>query len=1442
MIKSRISGLFTIPRLLLFTSAFQLAGYGAAAGNRVDYDIDDDGLIEINDLADLNEIRNDMTGRSLYGDNVGCAQNGCRGFELTTSLNFDTNADGVFDEHDEYWNDGFGWVPIGERDQRFRAVFEGNGYSINNLVINRPESSYVGLFGYITDASIHHLSLSGDLTHIAGGGYVGGLVGSSYLSAILAADVQGTVSGQGLYVGGLVGAFSRGSIVQSHSDSTVSSRFHYVGGLIGVGSQETMIRDSYSTGSVTGGYYVGGLIGKCLNTEVLASYSTGSVRGKRQYVGGLIGKAISATSVTASYSTATVHGSGNYVGGLLGDANDLTLTASYSAGTVIGSGEYVGGLSGYAIASTVTGSYWADDSMTVEELLGGSDNVSLSHSQTVTLNELKCPVSANDVICANGVSLYSDWDRYVYTNSQGQLVRYWNFGSVEQLPALVLNGVVHRDTDNDGIWDDIDAFPEDPSESVDTDGDGIGDNADQDIDGDGINNDLDAFPYDATENTDTDHDGIGDNADDDIDGDSILNAEDVDQDNDGLIELYSLDDLDAMRDDLLGRTLSGNGLGCPETGCNGYELMRDLDFDSNRDGVINRLDQYWNDGKGWQPIAQHDSFSATFDGNDHHIDNLYIARSHEDNIGLFGHVKGAHIRHVGLGGELMHVAGRMEVGGLVGYASSDSIVSDSYSAGVVVASDKTNPFNSNHYNTGGLVGTLFSHSQIIRSYGAGSVSGATNVGGLVGQVYADSLVLESYSTAQVEGEIAVGGLVGQSYSDSRLVGSYAMASVNGESNVGGLLGSSFSGNEITGCFAGGQVSGNSSIGGLVGMLDVSGKVTASFSTARVEGRSYGVGGLVGSTSRKGNVISGSYAVGRVQGGYTRGGIAGSVSGDTLLNNYWALDGTGQQTPASGSLASGSVNVGATLNQLRCPESPDNTSCASDTLYSGWADYRYTDASGHEVVIWDFGNANQLPGININGIVYRDSDLDGVLDHNDAFPYDVAESVDHDGDGIGDNADTDDDNDGVEDALDALPLDPAETSDSDHDGIGDNADFYPYDYDNDGLTDETDPYPHDYDNDGVDDELDVFPFDASEWLDSDGDGQGDNADLDDDNDGVADSDDAFPLDSTGTRLEDSVDKNGNGLIEISSLDDLDAMRNSPYGVSLRGVSAGCPLTHCYGFELTDNLDFDSNQDGLLDFNDWNHGLDWSPIGGESDYPFSAVFDGQGYQIRNLHIAGAYVNEAGLFGTIDHATIRHLGLTGDLMSINTPNAYRTGSIAGQARASVMTAVYSSGAITGGTTVGGLVGDSFDTIITASYVSGSVTGSDGVGGVIGVGFNSTIEGSYVTAAITANNAGSLLGSYGGSMAIRNSYWATDTTTQASVAVDEPADISETKGVSLTELKCPVMANGKGCGIETIFVGWDQYTDQDDDGNTVEYWDFGSSEDLPGLLLNGQTFRPVL
>ncbi|MDP4985086.1 MAG: collagenase, partial [Pseudoalteromonas tunicata] len=101
----------------------------------------------------------------------------------------------------------------------------------------------------------------------------------------------------------------------------------------------------------------------------------------------------------------------------------------------------------------------------------------------------------------------------------------------------------------------------------------------------------------------------------------------------------------------------------------------------------------------------------------------------------------------------------------------------------------------------------------------------------------------------------------------------------------------------------------------------------------------------------------------------------------------------------------------------------------------------------------------------------------MSEENSVNRYEISNEI------VGGTSPLDSDGDGVIDAQDAFPFDPTETKDSDGDGVGDNGDAFPFDASE----------SKDSDGDGYGDNSDAFPNDASEWLDSDGDGQGDNSD-------------------------------------------------------------------------------------------------------------------------------------------------------------------------------------------------------------------------------------------------------------------------------------------------------------------------------------------------------------
>ncbi len=57
-----------------------------------------------------------------------------------------------YEEHaDENSNDGAGWEPIGDEESDFTGCFDGQGYEIRGLYINRKSEDGIGLFGVIDD-------------------------------------------------------------------------------------------------------------------------------------------------------------------------------------------------------------------------------------------------------------------------------------------------------------------------------------------------------------------------------------------------------------------------------------------------------------------------------------------------------------------------------------------------------------------------------------------------------------------------------------------------------------------------------------------------------------------------------------------------------------------------------------------------------------------------------------------------------------------------------------------------------------------------------------------------------------------------------------------------------------------------------------------------------------------------------------------------------------------------------------------------------------------------------------------------------------------------------------------------------------------------------------------------------------------------------------------
>ncbi len=412
-----------------------------------DIDDDGDGLIEIGNATELNAVRYALNGdgRKLLAsadlNTTGCGGNGgitsCSGYELVTDISLAayTNNEG-----------GKGWQPLGQdtgsadgcQGAAFNGIFEGNGWTISNLSINRPNEDCVGLFGYIAvNSEIRNLTLRAE--RVRGRDLVGGLVGFGgsariVSSSVVAAGVRGDDT-----VGGLVGSGIGAAI---HSSSVVAAEVggtSFLGGLVGDGKRARIHSSSVVVGeaSVGAGSRVGGLVGDGFLARIhSSSVVTGEVSGAGT-VGGLVGWGKNARIVSSSVVAAKVSGTG-FVGGLVAVFNPGWVAYSY-----VVSGSKVNMLVRHGSGATEAASYW--DSDTSGFTSGGN---------------LGAPQTTSVLLSPTGYTgIYEDWD--------DNPVMFDN-GSMSDEPLAVWcdrdnSGIIEEGekTDNNLIWDfgESDEYP-----------------------------------------------------------------------------------------------------------------------------------------------------------------------------------------------------------------------------------------------------------------------------------------------------------------------------------------------------------------------------------------------------------------------------------------------------------------------------------------------------------------------------------------------------------------------------------------------------------------------------------------------------------------------------------------------------------------------------------------------------------------------------------------------------------------------------------------------------------------------------------------------------------------------------------------------------------------------------------------------------------------------
>ena len=426
-------------------------------------------------------------------------------------------------------------------------------------------------------------------------------------------------------------------------------------------------------------------------------------------------------------------------------------------------------------------------------------------------------------------------------------------------------------------------------------------------------------------------------------------GKDYDADSDGLVEITTLLQLNAVRYDLDGdgAVLTGdqtaydnafpgaaNNMGCPTQGCLGYELSRDLDMDTGVKGTRTD-DAYHNSGLGWEPIGgvNGTAFTADFDGNNFKIKNLFINRTAGTHAGLFAYLQGGHVQRVGVEDvSITHTrtgSGHVYAGGLAGNMSGSSLtdaqVTSAYTTGAVTVTG-TMSAPSTHVFAGGLIGSV-EGGTVSSSYSWADVtataSGTANgthafAGGLIGVVGAR---LSNATATRVDASYAAGD-----------VSATAPSGTGKAANAGGLVGELYTSGTIKVSYARGSVTASGGDG----------------ATGAYEG------GLVG--YQRGN-IDYSYATGAVShADASTGGLVGHKNAGTTTASYYNSETDGRSDRGEG--------TAKTTAQLQAPTAYGTQ---STDIYKDWNADLDGDSTGDNP--WNFGTANQYPALNYGRIAH-----------------------------------------------------------------------------------------------------------------------------------------------------------------------------------------------------------------------------------------------------------------------------------------------------------------------------------------------------------------------------------------------------------------------------------------------------------------------------------------
>lgn len=349
---------------------------------------------------------------------------------LASNISLATPAQGVASDFKNNWMLIGTYTSANDYTKCFQGTFDGNGKTITGMTISSASVEYIGLFGYLSGATVKNLTMADG-------------EGSNNINL---ATITGSAN---IYrQGSIAGYVKNGKIINCHNQCAVSfsvSKRGDVGGIAGTIKNSVLSACSNSGGITINGSTAmgGGIVGVSSKSSIASCFNTGKIDvtagSGAAYAGGIMGgdgSSDTGNNILHCYSTGNITAKAAQScpsGGIVGGAQYVTIESCFATGAVSAespdnsNGAYAGGIIGWI---------WSNSNVTVKDCLalnvegvkatgntsdkqagrivGKNNNATLSNNYAST--KIKLTIGNNESIptenitadAINGANLYLD--------------------------------------------------------------------------------------------------------------------------------------------------------------------------------------------------------------------------------------------------------------------------------------------------------------------------------------------------------------------------------------------------------------------------------------------------------------------------------------------------------------------------------------------------------------------------------------------------------------------------------------------------------------------------------------------------------------------------------------------------------------------------------------------------------------------------------------------------------------------------------------------------------------------------------------------------------------------------------------------------------------------------------------------------------------------------